>query len=607
MSTLTSVFEIHHTHNGTVDPEQVAVVFSQSKRLIVEAPAGYGKTKTMVSRIAYLIMSDQLPNAKKILALTFSVNASYKIKKEIFDQVRNIFEDKTAIRLVKQRVETSNFHGFGRRVLSLYGYLIHPDLGKINQLRVVDETNATDLNDLPLDGGDKEFLYNYAASLQSIGKPGVAIKDELKYLEENQSRYLKILLENFIPHGRLTYNGILLFTLYLFENYPHVASFYREYFPIIFVDEFQDTNWLQWKILSALTGGEAFPLSNRHLYLFGDRVQRIYGFIGAIPKIFDVAKKKYQMEIIKLNTNHRFDINSKLGKIDRVVRANAENVRQPQVPFTVEIPISENASQAEVGEKVLALTQDLLDKHPDSVIAILVRTGLGSATTSEIHRALSTGGVKFFFALYKEDDQDYIEFHRTCLQILARGLQRGNLRSFKALQNYMKHELMKLPETEINSSLATLLTLLMEMVQKEYTFSSFEEKTAVVFDTLANRGLKQHLDLVKDARVVLATVHGAKGLEWDFVIIPDVQKSGFPPAKFCFSERCSHCSIDWKSKSSKFEQQFLEELSVFYVAVTRARKDVYLLYSKSVIFKSGRSCESPLSCLAQLPGLARRN
>lgn len=607
MSTLRSIFENHHTHNGIVDTEQVEVIFSPSKRLIVEAPAGYGKTKTMVSKIAYLIMSDQLPTAKKILALTFSVNASFKIKKEIVDQVRKIFNDKTAINLVKQRVEASNFHGFCRRILSLYGYLIHPNLEKINQFQVVDEANAKDLNELILDDTDKKFLVCYAASLKSVGEPGIVIKDQIKYFEENRPRYIKILLENFIPRNYITYNGILILTLYQFENYPHIATFFQKYFPIIFVDEFQDTNWLQWKILSALTGGKVFPLSSRHLYLFGDRVQRIYGFIGAIPMIFDVAKKNYQMDIIKLNTNHRFDINSKLGRMDRVIRANAENVRQPQVPFTAEVQITENDSQAEVGKNVLALTKSLLEKNQDTVIAILVRTGLSSLTTSEIYKQLRSDGINPFFALYKEDDQEYIDFHRKSRQFWIRVLQRENLRSLKAAESYMKYELTKLPETDINSSLATLLLRLIEKVQKDYSFYTFEEKANMISDILENRGLKQHLDLVNDARVILATIHGAKGLEWDFVIIPDVQQFSFPPARFCNMQKCTSCSINWKSKSQRFEQAFLEELSIFYVAVTRARKDVFLLFSKKVMFISGRSVKSSLSCIVQLPGFARIN
>ena len=72
-------------HQG--DEKQLEVIFSPSNRLLVEAPAGYGKTNTMVSKIAYMIATKQIPNPKRLLALTFSVNAAYKIKKDVTQQV----------------------------------------------------------------------------------------------------------------------------------------------------------------------------------------------------------------------------------------------------------------------------------------------------------------------------------------------------------------------------------------------------------------------------------------------------------------------------------------------------------------------------------------
>lgn len=603
MTTLYSKFEGHHTHGGIIDQDQMNVIFNPSKRLIVEAPAGYGKTKTMVSKIAYLLEINQLPNTKKILALTFSVNASLKIKNEILNQLGALFTGQTALNLITQRVETSNYHGFGRHVLTLYGFLIHPNLVHINQFKVIDETSKRDLEDLQLEDDEKVFLESYAGSLKTIGKFGVNNTRVASFLNENREHYINILLEKFIPNNYLTYNGILILTLALFDNFSQVASFYQSYFPIIFVDEFQDTNWLQWKILCALTGRSELPLSTRRLYLFGDRMQRIYGFIGAVPNIFDIAQNIFQMDLIKLKTNHRFATDSKLGKLDRVLRANAENIRNPQIPFAIDIPIIENSTQAETSQKVVDCIQKIFATDSSSTLAILVRNGLGNTTTKKIYTALQTAKINFFFALYKEDDQDYIDFHKKCTDIWLDGLQKG-LRSFRSAQKFIDQELAQFPATELNYSLSVLLKLLLEKVQKEYMFLSFEEKSGIILETLANRGLKQHLDLVTDSRVILATVHGAKGLEWDYVIMPDIQKFCFPPAPFCI-RNCANCNIDWVKRSDEFEQTFLEELSVFYVAVTRARKDIMFLFSNSITFSNGKTQNSPLSCLLKLPGLIR--
>ena len=80
---------IANVHSG--DREQLSIIFSDDKRMLVEAPAGCGKTYLMISRIAYLLATKQVPSTKKILALTFSVNAAYKIKKDAFEKIPVLF------------------------------------------------------------------------------------------------------------------------------------------------------------------------------------------------------------------------------------------------------------------------------------------------------------------------------------------------------------------------------------------------------------------------------------------------------------------------------------------------------------------------------------
>jgi len=77
--------KIRASHNK--DTAQLRVVFTNKNKTIVEAPAGCGKTKTMISRIAYLLATQRVPFPKRILALTFSVNAAYKIKKDVAENL----------------------------------------------------------------------------------------------------------------------------------------------------------------------------------------------------------------------------------------------------------------------------------------------------------------------------------------------------------------------------------------------------------------------------------------------------------------------------------------------------------------------------------------
>lgn len=126
-------------HEG--DEKQLEVIFSHSPRLMVEAPAGYGKTTTMISRIAYLFASGQIPNPKRIMGLTFSVNAALKVKREISEKLPVLLGSKNNPVSVGEKVTVTNYHGFCKGVLKKYGYLIADALRKdVNSLRAINDS-----------------------------------------------------------------------------------------------------------------------------------------------------------------------------------------------------------------------------------------------------------------------------------------------------------------------------------------------------------------------------------------------------------------------------------------------------------------------------------
>ena len=126
-------------HQG--DLKQLEIIFDTENRLLVEAPAGYGKTNTLVSKIAFMIASGEIPNPKKLLALTFSVNAAYKIKKDVSQKVPELLRESNINLKISDKLFVSNYHGFSRRVLGKYGYLLHENLSKIDNIQSVDDGN----------------------------------------------------------------------------------------------------------------------------------------------------------------------------------------------------------------------------------------------------------------------------------------------------------------------------------------------------------------------------------------------------------------------------------------------------------------------------------
>lgn len=160
---LNKILEAHKDDN-----EQQKVITTDKNRLIIEAPAGYGKTKTIISQIAYLIASYKLPNPKKILVLTFSVNAANKIRKDIasfaFEELPPNF--------LKDKVFATNYHSFCIRVLSLYGYLKNERLENIENFLSIDDRDIQILkeNMKGLDFKTAKFLTNFNGALKKIDK-----------------------------------------------------------------------------------------------------------------------------------------------------------------------------------------------------------------------------------------------------------------------------------------------------------------------------------------------------------------------------------------------------------------------------------------------------
>ncbi len=578
------------------DERQLNVIFTDAPRVIVEAPAGYGKTTTMISRIAYLYASGRIPNPKKVLGLTFSVNAALKIKRDVAEKLPSLINTSNDPTGVGEKITVTNYHGFCKSVIRKYGYLLTPQLRKdINIFKAIGESEVLSYLEL------KQLLV--AEEIKILQDVDAAIKDGIIPAMDLVQMYNKLILEKFLPLDFTTHNAVILMVIELFSRHNQVRMFYQNYYPLIIVDEFQDTNSIAWELLKSLIG------ETSQLLFLGDPLQRIYGFIGALPNIMTEAANEYQMEEISLDKNYRFRSNADMLLLDQNIRANAvTSFNFNPGDAIAKIPTFWGNTQEEESSQIAKKICDILDKDPSAKIAILCRSRSLNAEVTE--QALSQHGISYFYGLFNEEDAEYIDFHQLCQGQFIHRFGNKKYIGNRSLELFIESIAQKYVNStsKVVSALMILLSALVKKVSTDYAAISPEDKYTLLLDMFENRQLKQAMEYV-NSNIIITTVHGAKGLEWEYVFLCDVERwvfPGFPICNLCPNKftsvtdrRCSQPS----SFSTELTNVLLDELSVFYVGITRAKKQVYISGSATRYNYEGGEKSSVFSCLSTLSGI----
>lgn len=569
------------------DAKQLEVIFSEADRVMVEAPAGYGKTTTMVSRIAYLLAKEKIPNPKKILALTFSVNAALKIKRDIAEKLPQIINGENNPVSVSEKITATNYHGFCKSVLTKHGFLLDSNLKRdINSFKAVGDDKIEKLDDVVLDNSEIDLCKKIETTVKSGAYPN----------DNEICDYLDIVKNKLLPLNYVTHNAELFFTIELFEKYPEVIKFYNSLFTLIIVDEFQDTNIVAWKLIKRLIGEKT------KLLFLGDPLQRIYGFIGALPNVMDLAMAEYGMDKIVLSKNYRFKDNVEMLKLDHNIRLNAQSVLQGDgVTETANLLGYWGETQEDEAKQLVNAVGNLLASQIGKKIAILCR-GRGD-NASLIEEELLAQNIDYFYGMFTDEDEDYVSFHSVChklfLKRFGKKLSVNNVQ-LRKFTNEIRNEYDGTINKAINS-LLELLDALQEKVATDYAMLSPEDKYTLLLDIFENRQLKQSMEYI-NCDVILATVHGAKGLEWDYVFLPDLEQwvfPGYPTCILCDGKNGNDgCKCNFVYNNA-VEKQILEEISVFYVGVTRARKQVFV----SASGKRANGKRGKYSCFSSMLGV----
>ena len=295
---------------------------------------------------------------------------------------------------------------------------------------------------------------------------------------------------------------------------------------LIIVDEFQDTNCIAWSLIERIIN------KNTKLLFLGDPLQRIYGFIGALPSLMDDAARQYLMKKVALSKNYRFRNNPQMLLLDANIRLNAQLGFNLTDYDCANVPAFWGKSQEDESEQVALKVADILSHNPGSKVALLLRGR--NESVSILEQELQKIPLDYFYGMFTDEDSEYVRFHEHCQSTLIKSLGKTRYVNSRSLKQFVKkaEETYVAEDERTAASLYKLLDALVEKVTIDYGDLQAEEKYDYLLDIFENRQLKQAMEYV-DAPVILSTVHGAKGLEWDYVFIVDLEIWGMPGYFIC--------------------------------------------------------------------------
>lgn len=588
------------------DKQKEAVLHMDGPCLVI-AGAGSGKTKVLTTRIANLIDSGVSPY--NILAITFTNKAA----KEMRERLELLVPNNNAF--------VGTFHSFGVRIIrenyDLLGLnrnftiLDSDDVTTIIK-RIMKEKNIDSKECAPAYIRNRiSFIKNENMSIAEIEKFFNTPAEKIAY--EVYKEYINILKNN----NSVDFDDLLLLPVKLFKNNPEVLEKYQDRFKYILIDEYQDTNEVQYSLTKLLAK------KHQNIFIVGDPDQSIYMFRGANYKnILNFEKDYKNAVIIPLEENYRSTSNI-LNAANSVIRNNKERKEKnlwSSKGEGVKVKYLRAYDEKNEVDLVISEIKKLLEAgYKKKDIAIFYRTN-GQARVVEEQFLKANLPYKvvgsFYFYARKEikdlicylrlilNSDDEISLRRIInvpkrkigpstvnnLENMARAM---NVSMFEAIETgkelEFKNLILELRKDSESLSLTELIDDILDKsgMRKEYETegsleadlrlenleefksitASFEEQTGSVNleDFLEEISLVADIEEHKESNdeVTLMTIHSAKGLEFDVVFLIGMEEGIFPHQN-AFVE----------------ENGIEEERRLCYVGITRAREKLYLTNAK---------------------------
>lgn len=594
---------------GLNDRQKEAVLYNEGPLLII-AGAGAGKTKTLTTKIAYLI-EEGFAYPYNVLAITFTNKAAKEMKDRLYGLIGDL----------AKKVQVSTFHSFGLKLLREN----YEKLGYEANFVIMDSDDSlTVVKKIVKDLGYDPKIYNPRAIRNKISScknemmtPEVyeryAVSDYEKVMHKVYEKYEEKLKKN----NSVDFDDLLLLPIKLFKENPSVLQKYQELYQYILIDEYQDTNEAQY-ILSKLISAKS-----RKITCVGDDSQSIYSFRGANYKnILNFEKDYKDAKTILLEENYR-STSTILDAANQVIKNNTQ--RKDKNLWTSrgkgeKIKYYRAYNERDEAQYVIRKIKELRNKDVEyKDIAVLYRTNAQSRVLEEemLKENMPYRVIGSFYFYSRKEIKDLIAYLRlihnskdnvSLLRVIntpKRGIGLKTIENltmkadeagtsiYEAISSGKELEFKKTIEQLKSLSEELTLTELIDKVldasgmrqelESEKTLESevrlenleefksitksFEEREGLVSleDFLLEISLISDVEEYKDDpnRVSLMTVHSVKGLEFNHVFVVGMEEGIFP-------------HMNSLMETSELE----EERRLCYVAITRAKDDLHLINAR---------------------------
>ncbi len=624
-----------------LNKEQYAAVTAPDGASMVIAGAGSGKTRVLTYRIAYLLNKGIDPF--NVLALTFTNKAAREMKERII----KLIGDGDA-----RNVWMGTFHSVFARILRFDG----SNLGYPSNFTIYDSDDSKRLirqiiKDKNLD--NKTYNPSYVQARISMAKSSLILPDNYssntEIIAADTAARKPLISEIYAAYNNrlrradaMDFDDLLLNTYLLFNNFGEVLYKWQRRFQHILVDEYQDTNHVQYMIIKKLAS------NNENVYVVGDDAQSIYSFRGAnIQNMLNFKNDYPDYKLFKLQQNYR-STKIIVEAANKIIANNKEQIKKTVWTNNDQgqkIGLVRATSDTEEGNLVAGSIFELKMRKqlPNSAFAVLYRTNAQSRSIEEALRKRNIpyriyGGLSFyqrkeikdllayFRLVINNNDEDALQraintpargIGKTTMERIMVAADKNNVSMWQVINNPSAYDL------PVNAGVARKLITFTTMIKsfevvvknkdafdaaqhiaiasgllKMYrdddalesmsrvenieellnSIKEFSEQGAAQAEgDLENQGtfteFMQNVALLTDAdsddkednnKVILMTIHAAKGLEFPYVFVVGMEENLFP---------------SMQSVSTRTDLE--EERRLFYVAVTRAMEKVTLSYAET--------------------------